>query len=105
NSAARQANGRASQPKLVSAHAHYAAGVAYEQNGETDLAMQEFQRAAADDPDNETLILEISRRMLQSKKPEQALEFLQAATARGKVGGEVYARLGFVCTRLGKHEE
>jgi len=102
---AKRAKGKVSPPKLASAHAHYAAGVVHEMNGETDLALQEFERAAADDPDNQTLILEVSRRMLQFKQPEKALEFLQAATARGKADGEVYARLGIVYTRLGRNEE
>ena len=63
---AKRAQGKPSPPKLASAHAHYAAGVVHELNGETELALQEFQRAALDDPDNETLMLEVSRRMLES---------------------------------------
>lgn len=102
--AAKRANGKVHPARLASAHAHYAAGVLHELNDETDLALQEFQLAALDDPDNETLVLEVSRRLLQAKQPEKALEFLEAATARGKVGGEVFARLGAVYTRLGRHE-
>ena len=102
---AKPAKERANPQKLASAHAHYAAGVVHEMNDETDLALQEFQRAAADDPDNETLILEVSRRLLQYKQPDKALELLQAATARGNAGGEVFARLGHVYARLGRNEE
>src|SRR6185295_6138634 len=38
-------------------------------------------------------------------QPEKALEFLRAATARGKVGGEVFARLGTVYAQQGRPEE
>ena len=63
-SSAKCANSKASPAKLASAHAHYAAGVVHELNGEPDLAMEEFLRAAQEDPEDETLTLEISRRML-----------------------------------------
>ena len=99
------ANEKAGPQKLASAHAHYAAGVVLELNNETDLALEEFQRAAKEDPDNETLILEVSRRLLQYKQPDKALEFLLAATARGNATGEIYARLGSVYARLGRNEE
>ncbi len=104
-STSKRAPGKPSSPKLASAHAHYAAGVVHDLTGETDLALQEFQRAALNDPDNETLMLEVSRRMLQAKQPEQALEFLEAATARSSAGGEVFARLGAVYTILGRPEK
>ena len=70
-----------------------------------DQALQEFQQAAMDDPDDETLILDVSRRMLQAKQPEKAREFLEAATARGTAGGEVYARLGLVYSLLNRPED
>ena len=104
-SSAKRANGKASPAKLASAHAHYAAGVVHELNGETDLAMEEFLRAAQEDPEDETLTLEISRRMLQAKQPEKALEFLEGVLACGSAGGEVFARLGVVFTMLGRDEE
>jgi tetratricopeptide (TPR) repeat protein len=91
--------------KLASAHAHYAAGVVHELNNETELALEDFQRAAKEDPDNETLILEVSRRLLQYKQPDKALEFLLAATARGNASGEIYARLGSAYARLGRNDE
>jgi len=103
--AAKPAMEKASLQKLASAHAHYAAGVVHEMNDQTELALAEFQRAAKEDPDNETLILEVSRRLVQYKKPEQALELLLAATAHGNATGEIYARLGSVYARLERNEE
>jgi tetratricopeptide (TPR) repeat protein len=102
---AKPASGKAASPKVASAHAHYAAGVIHELHGETDLALEDFQRAAVEDPDDGTLMLEVSRRFLQYQKPEKALELLQAATARGNAGGEIFARLGSVYTRLGRNED
>lgn len=102
---AKSGSEKPSASKLASAHAHYAAAVVHDLNGETEQALQEFQRAAADDPNNETLILEVSRRFLLNKQPEQALEFLLAATARGNDSGEIYARLGSVYARLGRNEQ
>jgi tetratricopeptide (TPR) repeat protein len=87
------------------AHAHYAAGVIHDLNNETDAALEEFQQAARKDPTNDELILEVSGRLLQSKQTEKALELLQSAVKRPDVSGAVYARLGFVYSRLGRNEE
>ncbi len=103
--AARGANGKYVPSQQASAHAHYAAGVLHELNGEIEPALAEFQRAVVLDPGNETLILEVTLRFLQHKQPEKALEILLASTTRGDVGGEVFARLGSVYSRLGRHEE
>ena len=91
--------------KLAQAHALYASGVLHELNGETELALQEFRQAALDDPDDEAVILDVTRRLLQSKQPEKALEILQLAAARPGATGDTFARLGFVCARLGKTDE
>ena len=90
--------------KLATAHAHFAAGVVHELNGETDLALEEFQKAVRDDPDNEPLVLDVSRRFLQSKRPDNALGFMHAATERPNASGEMFARLGIIYSRLGSNE-
>ena len=91
--------------KIASAHAHFAAGVVRELNGENDAALEEFLRAAAADPDDETLMLDVSRRLLLNKQPDKALDFLLAVTARGGAGGEIHARLGNVYAQLGRTGE
>src|SRR5438128_1476588 len=68
--------------KLAEAHAHYAAGVIAEMNDEPQAALQEYYQAAFQDPDNEPLLLEVSRRFLQNKQPEKALQLLTRAAAR-----------------------
>ena len=91
-----------SAEKAASAHAHYAAGVSFELNEQTDAALQEFRQAVHDDPDDETLVLEVSRRFLLNKQPAKALEILELAAARPAATGEVFARFGAVLAGLGK---
>ncbi|HWQ93418.1 MAG TPA: tetratricopeptide repeat protein, partial [Clostridia bacterium] len=87
------------------AHAHYGAAVVHDLKGEEDLALQEYAQAAKQDPGNEWLVLEVTRRLLQGKQPEQALELLQQAVAQPNAGGAVYARLGLVYSQMGKQAE
>jgi tetratricopeptide (TPR) repeat protein len=91
--------------KLAQAHAHYAAGVIHEMNQETEAALQDYYQAAMNDPDNETLILEVTRKFLQNKQPEKALELLTHAAGRPNASGAIYARLGLVYLQLGKSEQ
>ena len=95
----------ANPARVASAHAHYAAGIIAEMNGDAATACDEFQRAVTEDPDDEALLLDVTRRLLQNKRAEKALEFLLATTARGNVSGEIYARLGHVHFQLGHVEE
>lgn len=90
---------------IARAHAHYAAGVVHELNGEVEPALQAFRRALDEDPADETLVLEVSRRFLVHKKPEPALEILRAAAARKGASGEIYARLGTVYMLQGRSDE
>ena len=96
----------AKSPTAVArAHAHFAAGVVHELNGEVEPALQEFRRALDEDPADETLALEVSRRFLLHKKPEQALEILRTAAARKGASGEIFARLGTVYLLQGRGDE
>lgn len=87
------------------AHAHYAAGVIHDLNEAPELALAEFTQAAQADPDNEALTLEVSRRLLQTKQPEKAMELLRLAAARPNASGMVLARLGFIHAQLGQHDQ
>src|SRR5438445_3321426 len=62
--------------KITEAHAHYAAGIIHELDEEPQAALQEYSKAALNDPDNESLVLDVSRRFLERKQPEKALEIL-----------------------------
>jgi len=93
-----------SEEALVEAHAHYAAGVVYDLNDEPERALHEYSEAARADPGNEPLILEVSRRLLQTKQPEEALKLLELAAAQPKASGAIFARLGFIYSQLGRHD-
>jgi tetratricopeptide (TPR) repeat protein len=89
---------------LVEAHAHYGTALIHEMNGEAVEALNEYYQAASRDLTNESLILEVSRGLIQAKQPEKALELLLRATAQPKASGTLFARLGFVYFVLGKQD-
>lgn len=91
--------------RIAQAHAHFAAGVIHEMNDETEAALEEFYQAGLDDVNNETLVLEVTRRLLQNKQPEKALELLTRAAAQPNASGALFARLGVVYSQLGKTEQ
>ncbi len=87
--------------RRAKAQAHYAAAIVHELNERHDLALAEFRKAAEANPEDEELTLEVSRRLLQNKKPELAQELLLAASARPEASGAIFARLGLVYAQLG----
>src|SRR5882724_1724740 len=95
----------ATNEKAAKAHAHYSAGVIHDINDEPDAALQEYYEAAIADPENDTLILEVSRRFTQNKQPEKALELLTRAASRPNASGAIFANLGFIYSQLGKQEQ
>src|SRR5437867_2609267 len=86
--------------KLAQAHAHYAAAVIDELNEKPEAALQEYYQAALNDPENEPLILEVSRRFAQTKQPEKALELLTQSASRPSASGTIFAHLGFIYSQL-----
>src|ERR1700756_5134318 len=82
--------------RQVSAYAHYSQAMIYDMEDKPELAQQELARAAMDDPSNVDLVLELTRRYLLEKQPEQALEILNRAVAVPGASGELFARLGVV---------
>ena len=91
--------------RAAEAHAHYARGVIHEMNDEQEAANGEYYKAALQDPGDEFLALEVSRRFLQGKQPEKALEIIAPAAARTNATGEIYSRLGIIYSQLGKMEQ
>jgi len=87
---------------MAEAHAHYAAGVMHDLNDEAVLALDEYYTAAMMDPDDEDLILEVSRRFLLNKQPDKALEILIHAVDQPDASGALYGRLGVVYSQLGQ---
>jgi tetratricopeptide (TPR) repeat protein len=74
-------------------------------NAEAEAALQEYYEAAVADPGNEELILEVSRRFLQNKQPQKALEIVNRAANLPDASGAIFARLGLVYSQLGRREE
>jgi tetratricopeptide (TPR) repeat protein len=91
--------------KLAEAHAHYGAGVIHEMADDSDAALLEYDQAALKDPGNESLILDVSRRFLQKKQPEKALEVLNRAAEQPDASGSIFARIGFIYSQQGKHDQ
>ena len=58
--------------------------------------------SACKDLDNEPLILEVSRRLLQAKRNDKALDLVSRATARRNASGILFARLGFIHAQMEK---
>jgi tetratricopeptide (TPR) repeat protein len=104
-SAVRSPTSARQEAQVAQAHAHYAAGVIHELDEENAEALAEFYQAALLDPDNESLILEVSRRLLQDKQPQKAFAIVSPAAARPNASGALYARLGLIYSQLGKREE
>lgn len=95
-----------SQPdKVAAAHAHYAAGVVQALSGDPELALEEFRQAAQLDPTDEELTMDVSRRFVERRHLEQALELLKRSAARPEAGGQVFSRLGFIYAQLGRLDE
>ena len=103
--ARRRPAGDGSLQKLAEAHAHYAAGVVEEVDEQPEAALKQYFQAALKDSENESLVLDVSRRFLQNKQPQQALELLSRAAARPNASGAIFAHLGFVYSQLGKFDQ
>ncbi len=91
--------------RRTEAHAHYAAGVLHDLDEEPESAAAEYLKAALADSGNESLVLEVSERLLRLKQNEQALELLTKATAAPGASGLLFARLGLLYSVLGKKEQ
>jgi len=94
-----------SAEKTAQAHAHYASAVIHEMNDETEAALEDYLKAALDDLTDEDLVLEVSRRLIQNKQLEKALELLSRAAAEPGAPGSIFARLGIVYGQLGKFDQ
>jgi len=86
------------------AHARYATAVSYDWNEEPEEAAAEYYKAALADPTNESLVLEVSQRLVQLRQNEKAAEVLSNATCMARASGILFAQLGRVYALLGKKD-
>ena len=91
--------------RRTEAHARYATGVILDLNEDAEAAVEEYYKAALADVRDEGLVLEVTRRLLQLRQQEKALELLKKAADSPKASGLLYARLGMVYSMLGKQED
>lgn len=86
----------------VDTHAHYAAGVLHDAQGDSDAAMEQFLLAAQGDPANELLVIELSQRLLRDRQFSRAADLLARSAARPEASGQVYGWLGLARAAEGK---
>lgn len=91
--------------RRAEAHAHYATAIIHELNEEPEKAADELFQAALKDPANESLVLDVTRRLLQFKKHDKALELLVNATSPPDASAALFARLGVVYAIMDKPEQ
>ncbi len=91
--------------KAAQAHAHFGTGVVHEMNGEMAAALEEYYQAARTDPTDEGMVLDVSRRLIQGKQLDKALDVVNHAAARPGASGAIFARLGLIYAQLGKTEQ
>lgn len=88
--------------KRIEAHARYAAAIIYDLNDQTEEAVEGYYQAASLDYLNDQLVLDVTRRLLQLKEAEKALELLDKTTARPDASSPLFTRLAAVHAFLGQ---
>jgi tetratricopeptide (TPR) repeat protein len=91
--------------RRAEAHAHYARAAIHDYNEEWQQAAQEYLAAARADPSQEAIVLEAAQRLLQTKRPDQAVDLLKTAGALPSATGSMFALLGRAHELLGHRAE
>jgi tetratricopeptide (TPR) repeat protein len=86
----------------VEAYARFAAGISLELKDDPRGALEEFHRSALADPSNESLVIEVARRLILADKVDQAVELLVKAAQRPDSGGLIHALLGQAYAQQGR---
>jgi tetratricopeptide (TPR) repeat protein len=80
--------------RRIEAFARFATGVSRDLNNNPAAALQEYERAAALDPDNATLLFSLSQRYLQLGQNAKALEILSKAALSPDASAEALGLYG-----------
>ena len=91
--------------RRVQAHAAYAAGLVAQDNNANDQGLTYFAKAAAADPGNEPLALEVARRYLERKQGDQAVAVLKRTVAQPGSTGAAKSFLALTYFQLGRKDE
>lgn len=92
-------------PRNVEARARFMAGVIRGFQGDGEAALREFSEAAATQPADSELALEVGERFIAARKLDEALEVLSKAAEQPGVSGDVLARLASVQASTGRTNE
>ena len=80
--------------------------VIHDLDDQPEQANEELYLAASCDPANESLVLEVTRRLIfQFKQYDRAAELAAKAAAQPNASGMIFARLGLAYSLLGKNDE
>lgn len=90
--------------RRIQAMAHFGAGVSFELRGEQAKAQEEFYEAAMADASNESVVVEVARRLIRQKDSDRAISLLIQATGHPKATANLYALLGVAYAQAGKQE-
>ncbi len=82
--------------------AHYAAGISDELNSHEKQATDEFLKSALADIHEETLVLEVGRRLIREQRNKEAIDLLREATLQPHPPGSTYALLGVAYIQSGE---
>src|SRR5690606_36792268 len=77
----------------VEALSRFATAVHLEIEGEAEEATEEFLRAAAADPENENLAVDVAGRLIQEQKPAEAIALLEKRLKEGESSGPLHGML------------
>jgi len=79
--------------KRAESFARFATGLSYELNDKSEQALEQYYKSALSNPENDALVTEIARRLLQNKKLDEALPLLRRAAAFPAASGQVLSLL------------
>ena len=91
--------------RRIDALAQFATGIHHELNDETREANERFLKAALADLENETLVLDVARRLVRDGENERAIDLLTKAAGQPQPPGSVYAWLGLAYLQVGRTNE
>lgn len=88
----------------IEALARFGAGVTYELTLNSARALEEFYKAAMADPSNNTLLLDVVRKLIRENELEKARALLTEAAKLDSTPSEVHGMLAFLESRAGNFD-
>ena len=89
-----------SMDRRANAYAHYATGLIHEMNGRSDEAFEELVLSVQSDPANTSLVLQISRRLLENERARESRDLLKEAIIYAPEEAALHAYLGMAYAAL-----